>query len=101
MSPSLRGAAPEYAVRKGEFALEYLQEVVIYLDPDDAASRSALEFLRAHGVGCTVRDVRADPDLWRDLRFMGAQEVPTVVVNGIAVEGFRPETLREVLGLSS
>ncbi|MDA8346261.1 MAG: hypothetical protein M0Z66_12365 [Thermaerobacter sp.] len=76
-----------------------MQEVVIYLDPEDPACRQVLLFLQSNGVGCSVRDVRADPDLWRDLRFMGAQTVPTVVVNGIAVEGYRPETLREVLGL--
>ncbi len=72
---------------------------MIYLDPEDAASRDALAFLEGHGVGCRVRDVREDPDLLRDLAFIGAREVPTIIVNGIAVEGFRPETLREVLGL--
>lgn len=79
--------------------LEYLQEVVIYLDPEDPSCRAALAFLREHGVGCTVRDVRADPDLRSHLDWMGAKTLPTIVVNGIAVDGFRAQTLREVLGI--
>ena len=85
--------------RKGNPALQYLQEVVLYHDPENQDSRAALQFLREHGVGVRVRDVRADPDLLRDLAFMGAGGAPTVIVNGVAVEGFSPDTLREVLGL--
>jgi glutaredoxin len=76
-----------------------MQEVVLYFDPQDADSRALQAFLREHGVGVVELDVRRDPALLEELAQTGSRLVPTVVVNGVAVAGFRPAVLREVLGL--
>lgn len=81
--------------------LQYMQEVLVYLDPDDESCRAAVRFLQAHAIGFTIRDTAADPEALRELRYMGAERLPTIIVNGVAVEGFDEETLREVLGLGS
>ncbi len=77
----------------------YLQEVLLYLDPDDGSSQAARAFLAGHGVAVVERDVRKDPALWDELAAMGSTRLPTIVVNGVAVAGFDPQLLREVLGL--
>ena len=77
----------------------YLQEVVLYLDPEDGASRAARAFLARHGVAAVERDVRKDPALRREIEAMGSTRLPTIVVNGVALAGFDPEILREVLGI--
>ena len=79
--------------------MPYLQEVLLYLDPEDAASRAARAFLARHKVACVERDVRRDPSLRQDLAAMGCDRLPTVVVNGVAVCGYDPGVLRDVLGL--
>ncbi len=79
--------------------MPYLQEVQLYLDPEDADCRAARAFLAAHGVVALEFDVRKDPALLRDLAAMGSRVLPTIVVNGVAVAGYDPKLLGEVLGL--
>lgn len=78
-----------------------MQEVLVYLDPEDENCRRAVRFLSDHAIGFTIRDTAADPEALRELRHMGAERLPTIIVNGVAVEGFEEGTLREVLGLDS
>ncbi len=79
--------------------MPYLQEVILYLDPDDPDCRAARAFLLQHGVVARERDVRQDPALRAELADMGSEALPTIVVNGVAVIGFDPGLLAEVLGL--
>ena len=78
--------------------MPYLQEVVLYLDPMDSDCRAAREFLREHGVGVVERDVRRDPSVLQELAATGSRILPTIVVNGVALAGYDPDLLREVLG---
>ena len=79
--------------------MSYLQEVVLYLDPQDADCRAAREFLARHGVAAIELDVRKDPALLQELEAMGSHALPTIIVNGVAVAGYDPGLLREVMGL--
>ncbi len=79
--------------------MPYLQDVILYLDPEDPACLAAQAFLRRHGIAASERDVRRDPALLADLAEMGSDALPTIVVNGVALPGFDPELLAEVLGL--
>ncbi len=82
-----------------EVMLSYLQEVLLYWDPEDANCRVAREFLAQHGIAAIERDVRQDPALQTDLHDMGSHALPTIVVNGVALSGYDPKLLAEVLGL--
>lgn len=85
--------------RKGDTQLHYLQEVLVYLDPADGDCQNAIDFLQQHGIAFKTRDTAADPEARRELRWIGAERVPTIVVNGVAVEGFDHRTLCDVLGI--
>ena len=79
--------------------MSYLQQVQLYLDPEDADCRAARAFLAEHGVVAMELDVRRDPALLDELAAMGSRVLPTIVVNGVAVAGYDPKLLGEVLGL--
>ena len=79
--------------------MAYLQEVLLYMDHREPASRAALDYLAAHGVATSVVDLSLDPARRAEVEAMGSRRLPTVVVNGVAIEGFDPGRLAEVLGL--
>ncbi len=79
--------------------MSYLQQVQLYLDPEDADCRAARAFLAEHGVVAMEFDVRRDPALLDELAAMGSAALPTIVVNGVAIPGYDPQLLAEVLGL--
>ena len=56
------------------------------------------EFLRANGVPYVLKDVRRDPEALAEFRRLGFLLPPVTVVNGVAVCGFDPERLLDLLG---
>lgn len=55
------------------------------------------EFLSQQGVAFTVRNVAADPAAREEFLRAGFRLPPVTVVDGIAVEGYQPDRLEELL----
>lgn len=55
------------------------------------------EFLSQQGVDFIVKNVAADPEARAEFLRAGYRLPPVTVIGGIAVEGFQPDRLQELL----
>lgn len=60
--------------------------------------KKARAFFEARGIAFVERDIEQDPDaLDRKLRLDGDRRIPTAVIGGIVVKGYRPEAYEAAL----
>lgn len=57
------------------------------------------EFLSRHGVAYELRDVTRDEQALRAFLALGLPLPPVTVVDGVAVQGYQPDKLEQLLGL--
>jgi glutaredoxin-like protein NrdH len=50
-------------------------------------------FLHDYNVDFEVRNCSADPSYWKEIEDLGFLGVPVTVVNGKAIQGFKPEEI--------
>jgi glutaredoxin 3 len=55
------------------------------------------EFLSQQGVVYTTKNVVTDPDAREEFLRAGYRLPPVTVIDGVAVEGFQPERIEELL----
>jgi glutaredoxin 3 len=55
------------------------------------------EFLSQRGVAFTVKNVATDPVAREEFLRAGWRLPPVTVIDGVAVEGFQPERLEELI----
>jgi glutaredoxin 3 len=58
------------------------------------------EFLRAHGITYTDRNIASDEDAVNDLQKLGWMTTPVTVVDGQTVVGFDERRLKDLLGIA-
>lgn len=56
------------------------------------------EFLAEQGVRYTLKDLRRDAEAQREFVARGYRLPPVTVIDGVAVEGFRPAEIEALLG---
>jgi glutaredoxin len=56
------------------------------------------DYLTERGVRFRLRDISTDPAARAEFLRRGYRLPPVTVINGVAVEGFRPDRLDELLG---
>ncbi len=55
------------------------------------------EFLSQHGVEFTIKNVAIDPEAREEFLRAGWRLPPVTVINAVAVEGFQPDRLEELI----
>jgi glutaredoxin len=55
------------------------------------------DFLTERGVRYTLKDLRTDPEARREFVDRGYRLPPVTVIDGVPVEGFRPDRLDALL----
>ena len=70
----------------------------LFVQPACPFCDEARDFLSAHGIPWTERDVTKDPEAVAELRRLGTLATPVIILGGKAVVGFNVELLAELLG---
>lgn len=73
--------------------------VVIYTRDDCSACDGLREFLDRHGIAYDERNTSQEPAYRDEMAADDLTELPTVIIFGIAVQGFRSDVLAEMLGI--
>ncbi len=55
------------------------------------------EFLSQHGVEFTIKNVAIDPEAREEFLQAGWRLPPVTVIDSVAVEGFQPDRLEELI----
>lgn len=73
---------------------------VIFYDGGCANCQKVAAFFSANGIDFERKNVKAHPELAKELKGKGTQTLPAVFVDGNLVTGWDEAKLRQLLGLS-
>ena len=71
--------------------------VVVYAQPDCPPCEWTKEFLSRNGIEYVVKDIRADQSALDELLELGFRSTPVTIIDGVAVTGYDPDRLLELL----
>jgi glutaredoxin len=77
--------------------LENQIEVVLYAADGCNGCYRVKEFLRRHQVPYLEKNVSKNSEYWHELKDLGSQVVPTIIINGHVLIGLRPNRLLRLI----